>query len=47
MDKIKVLIIEDESISAEYLKQIVEDNNEFKVVDIAMNANDALQSIKK
>jgi len=46
-DGIKVLIIEDESIPAEYLKSIVESCDNYIVVDIVANADDALQSVKK
>jgi len=46
-EKVKVLIIEDESIPAEYLKSIIESEEDYEVVDIVTNANDALQSVKK
>jgi len=46
-EKVKVLIIEDESIPAEYLKSIIESEDSYEVVDIVSNANDALQSVKK
>jgi len=44
---VKVLVIEDESIPAEYLKSIIESEESYKVVDIVANADDALQSVKK
>ncbi len=46
-DFIKVLIVEDEKIPAMYLKSIIEESGEFKVVDIVDTADKTLQSIKK
>jgi len=46
-DKIKVLIIEDERIPATYLKSIIEEDIDFKVVDIVDSAPQALESVKK
>ena len=46
-DFIKVLIIEDERIPASYLKSIIEEDSDFKVVDIVESAPKALESVKK
>jgi len=46
-EQIKVLIIEDERIPATYLKTIIEEDSNFKVVDIAQSAKEALYSVKK
>ncbi len=46
-EPIKVLIIEDERIPAKYLKAIIEEDKDFKVVDIVPGASEALMSIKK
>ena len=42
---INVLIVEDEPISAEYLKSIIENDKEFKVVSIVDNEKDAIDAI--
>jgi len=42
-----VLIVEDEPIPATFLKKIIEDNQNFKVVDIVNNANDALKILRE
>lgn len=46
-EQIKVLIIEDERIPATYLKTIIEEDSDFKVVDISPSAPEALMSVKK
>lgn len=46
-DYLKVLIIEDERIPASYLKSIIEEDSDFKVVDIVESATKALESVKK
>ncbi len=44
---INVLIVEDEIISALYLKNIIEEDNDFEVIDIAASADMTLASIKR
>lgn len=44
---INVLIVEDEIISALYLKNIIEEDNDFEVIDIAVSADMTLASIKR
>lgn len=46
-EKIKVLIVEDEKIPATYLKGIIEEDNDFIVVNISASAQEALEGIKK
>ncbi len=46
-DIINVLIVEDERIPATYLKSIIEEDSDFKVIDITASADETLTSIKK
>ncbi len=43
----QVIIVEDEILSAIYLQKIIEENNDFKVVSIAKNAQEVLNILKK
>ena len=47
MNRIKILILEDEIIPASYLKKIIEKDSDFEVVDIVPSTKEALESIKK
>lgn len=44
---INVLIVEDERIPAIYLKNIIEEDSDFKVIDITTSADETIASIKK
>jgi len=44
---IKVLIVEDEPIPASYLQVIIEEEKDFKVVNIASSANEVYETLEK
>jgi len=46
-NSINILIVEDERIPATYLKNIIEEDSDFKVIDITTSADETLVSIKK
>ena len=47
MNRIKILILEDEIIPASYLKRLIEKDSDFEVVDIVPSTKEALEGIKK